>query len=482
MTHSFDELGRPRLSVIGLGKLGAPLAAVFAANGFSVIGLDLNAEAVEAVNARRAPVAEPLLQAMIDRGRERLRATTSFDEAVADTDVTFIIVPTPSDASRLFSNAYVVDALTSVGGALRKKDSYHVVAVTSTLIPGSMDGEIRLALERSSGRKVGVDLGLCYNPEFIALGSVVRDMLHPDLILIGQSDDRAGSVIETVQRACVEGEPEFHRMSLVSAELAKIAINTFVTTKISYANMIGEMCDRLPGADAIAVTNAIGADSRIGHKYLRPAIGYGGPCFPRDNKALAALGGKLGVNCAIARATDEINDHQLNRLMAAIESCAAPGDVIAILGLSYKPDTGVIEESQGLALAARLLSAGYEVVASDPLALPAAQSMLQSRARLFDDPAAAVAEADVVVVTTPWPQFAKLFVPSSSRPARRLTVIDPWGIIKRPAAAGVPFHLVQLGAGAAALEKRSGLIAGSEAAPRAKSHPRAACVTRSPQC
>lgn len=166
-----SELKKPCISVIGLGKLGAPRAAVFACKGFETIGLDINPRFVEAINDGRAPVEEPRLQEMIDGGRSRLRATKSFEEAVLNSDVSFIIVPTPSGADRFFSNKFVVDAVEQIGAALRFKTQYHVVVVTSTVMPGATNGEIRAALELAAGREVGSDLGLCYNPEFIALGS-----------------------------------------------------------------------------------------------------------------------------------------------------------------------------------------------------------------------------------------------------------------------------------------------------------------------
>ena len=338
----------PRLSVIGLGKLGSPMAAVFGTKGFEVVGIDLNPAFVEAINAGRAPVQEPQLQEHLDRARGKVRATLDWTDAITNSDISFIIVPTPSGPDRMFVNRFVVDAVERIGAALRAKSGYHVVVVTSTVMPGSTGGEISAALERASGRTVGQDVGLCYNPEFIALGSVVRDMLFPDMILIGQSDSRAGDVLEAVYRKSVNTKPEFHRMNLVNAELCKISVNTFVTTKISYANMIADMCDHLPGADADVVTRAVGADSRIGRKYLKPAIGYGGPCFPRDNKAFAALGRKLGVNTALAEATDAINEHQFQRMIGAVSAVAEPAQTVAILGLSYKPDTSVVEESQGV--------------------------------------------------------------------------------------------------------------------------------------
>jgi UDPglucose 6-dehydrogenase len=436
----------PDISVIGLGKLGAPLAAVFASKGYNVIGVDLNNDFVTALNEGRAPVLEPKLQDLIDQSKSRLRATLHYEDAIVNSDVTFIIVPTPSGRDGIFVNRYVTDSLERIGSALRKKQGYHVVVVTSTVIPGSMEGELTESIEKASGRTVGVDLGFCYNPEFIALGSVVHNMLFPDMILIGQSDERAGGILEDIYRRSTESNPEFHRMNLVNSELCKISVNTFVTTKISYANMIADMCDHLPGADADVVTRAVGADSRIGRKYLKPATGYGGPCFPRDNKAFSALARRVGANSSLAEATDNINNHQISRLLKAVKAHCSPGDTIAILGLSYKPDTGVIEESQGILLAARLADEGYKIIASDPLALPAAESVLRATTVLEEDPVAAVSVADVIVVMTPWPEFAQLSPKAFERAGSRRTVIDPWSLLSLEKLSAVA-DVVRLGTG-----------------------------------
>jgi UDPglucose 6-dehydrogenase len=436
-----SELKKPCISVIGLGKLGAPRAAVFARKGFETIGLDINSRFVEAINEGRAPVEEPRLQEMIDGGRSHLRATKSFEEAVLSSDVSFIIVPTPSGADRFFSNKFVVDAVEQIGAALRFKTQYHVVVVTSTVMPGATNGEIRAALELAAGREVGSDLGLCYNPEFIALGSVVRDMLCPDIILIGESDKKAGDVVEAICRGSTDTTPEFHRMNLINAELTKISINTYVTTKISYANMVADMCDHLPGADADVVTRAVGGDSRIGRKYLKGAIGYGGPCFPRDNKAFAALGRKLGVSTELAEATDKINEHQLARLTGAVEALAQRGSTIALLGMSYKPDTAVIEESQGVMLAWILAKQGYKVIVSDPLASQAAAAVIGTGAEAMSDAAAAVRQADLVVVMTPWPEFKTIPSDAFRRGPGAVTVIDPWRLLDAGSSGANIFHL-----------------------------------------
>jgi len=417
----------PRISIIGLGKLGSPMAAVMASKGFQVIGLDLNDKLVSAINQGVAPVDEPQLQDFIDKSRTNLRATHSYDEVVQGSEVTFIIVPTPSGSDKMFSNKFVIGAVRAIGHSLRGKAGRHVVVVTSTVMPGSTGGEIKKELEEASGRAIGPELGLAYNPEFIALGTVVRDMLRPDFILIGESDPATGEMLEGIYKQSCDNNPVIRRMNFVNAELTKISVNTYVTTKISYANMLAELCDRLPGADVDVVANAVGSDSRIGAKYIKGAIGYGGPCFPRDNKAFAALGRMIGARCDIAEATDSINDHQIDRLVAAVKAHAETGARVTVIGLSYKPDTPVVEESQGIALASQLSSEGFVVTVYDPLAMPAAETVLGDQVLFANDLADALL-ADVIVVTTPWPQFKNLRL-LERRSTDKLVVVDPWRIV-----------------------------------------------------
>ncbi len=440
------QIARPRLSVVGLGKLGSPMVAVFAHKGYEVIGIDLNPKLVEALAEGRAPVTEPMLQEFLTSGQERIRATQDYEVAISQSDITFVIVPTPSGSDHLFSNAYVLDAVRRIGRELRKKAGYHVVAITSTVVPGSTDGEIRSALEQASGRKVGSDIGLCYNPEFIALGSVIRDMLNPDMILIGESDPRAGQMLESLYNDITESTPEIHRMSLVNAELTKISINTFVTTKISYANMIADMCDHLPGADAAVVNRAVGADSRIGRKYLKSAIGYGGPCFPRDNKAFAALAHLLGARPDLAEATDSINDYQLERLRKAIEENTGKGETVAILGLSYKPDTVVVEASQGVMLALQLTRCGFKVAVWDAQALEPASAILGDAVSAYSDVLKAIQRASTVVLMTPWADLRGITSLDLTSDGVRRAVIDPWRMLSKEAQDSVASY-VTLGRG-----------------------------------
>ena len=289
-----------KISVVGLGKLGSPIVAVLAAKGFDVIGIDTNPALVDKINNHIAPVEEPRLQELLTEHKARISATLDWSKAIRETDMTSIIVPTPSGPDGAFRNDYVLSVMDEIGRVLATKQGYHLVAVHSTTMPGSIGGPIRERLERASGRKVGPDLGLCYNPEFIALGDVVQGLLHPDFVLIGESDKKAGDILAGLYRTVVGPDANIARMNFVNAELTKISVNTYVTMKISFANMLGEICDRLEGADVQVVADAIGRDTRIGRKYLKPAIGYGGPCFPRDTIAFGRVAHLVGGKADLA--------------------------------------------------------------------------------------------------------------------------------------------------------------------------------------
>lgn len=414
---------------MGLGKLGAPWVAVLASKGFEVIGVDRVAAQVAALQSGRAPVAEPGLQELLACARSRIDATTEIQRAVAQSEVTFIVVPTPSGSDGRFSSAHVISAVREIGAALRNKSGYHLVVITSTVMPGSTAGPIRQALEMSSGRFVGESLGLCYNPEFIALGSVIHDMLQPDFVLIGESDARAGELLASVYARVCDNRPDIRRMGLTNAEITKIAVNSFVTTKISFANMVSDVCDRITDADAATVLSAVGCDSRIGGKYLAPALGYGGPCFPRDNTAFAVMARGVGAHADLAEATDTINKRQVDRVADLVRGMMRSGAAVGILGLSYKPHTAVIEESQAVAIASQLAAAGYRIIAYDPKAGDAARSVLGSKVEIATDAASCVRRADLLIIATPWPGFKNIPREMLRRAGDRLAIIDCWRML-----------------------------------------------------
>jgi len=419
----------PSLSIIGLGKLGSSMVGAYASKGYRVIGLDLNPDFVKAINEGRAPVIEPNLAEYLSQNKERISATQDYKKAVLNSDITFIIVPTPSMEDGDFSTEYVAEAGARIGRVLKEKEAFHLVVLTSTVTPGSTERDLLRVLEQESGKKCGQDFGLCYNPEFIALGSVIRDLLSPDFVLVGEFDKKSGDILEGFYKnICPEGTL-IKRMNIVNAEITKIALNTYVTTKISYANMLAELCERIPGANVDVVTDALGCDSRVGHKYLKGALGYGGPCFPRDNRALISVAKKFDTPLFIAEATDKINQRQAVRWVEKIISLLPPGGRVSILGLSYKPDTPVIEESQGIAIAFRLLEKNIPLSVYDPMAIENAKKVLGDRAFYPSSLKECLQFGDLIIITVPWKEFKSIKPEDLKREGKKPILIDGWRIL-----------------------------------------------------
>ncbi|GAJ11266.1 unnamed protein product, partial [marine sediment metagenome] len=253
-----------------------------------------------------------------------------------------------------FSNKQLEETLKQIGLVLREKKNYHLVVISSTVMPGTTEHVGKFVVEEASGKKCGKDFGLAYNPEFIALGSVIHDFFNPDFVLIGEINKKDGDVLEKIYKSICEDEPRFARMSPVNAEIAKISLNCYITTKITFANFLGSLCERIPGANAEVITQALGLDSRIGSKYLKPGLGYGGPCFPRDNLAFSAFAMKLNIKAKLAQTVDEVNRDQATRIVKVIEGMVKKSEKgrdrvkIGVLGLSYKPNTPIIEDSQAV--------------------------------------------------------------------------------------------------------------------------------------
>ncbi len=420
----------PRVCVIGLGKLGAPLAACFAAKGLTVVGVDRDLRKVNAIQHNQPPVNEPGLTELLTQTQGRLTAVADVEAAVAETDITFIVVSTPSDPSGGFSLRYVKPVCEAIGHALARKNDYHLVCLTSTVMPGTTGGPVREMLQQASGKRVGSDFGLCYSPEFIALGSVIRDFLNPDLLLIGESDTRAGDTLQSLYAKVCENKPAVARMSFVNAEIAKLAVNTYVTTKISYANMLARICERLSGANVDVITSALGLDTRIGPKYLKGAVSYGGPCFPRDNLALAQLARQLGVPADLAQTVDRFNRSQIAWLADLVQQRTQK--TAGILGLTYKAGTDVVEEAAGFLLATELANRGVKVLAFDPAYGNDSSAALPDYIGFAANAIECIEQSDVVVLATAWPEFDAIsraqWTDKSKHAAR--TVIDCWRTLK----------------------------------------------------
>lgn len=442
------------ISLIGLGKLGCPMVACFASRGFRVIGVDADARKVDAIIRGEAPVFEPILEETLRRCGGRLTATQGIAGAVADSDVTFLVVATPTEPGGGFSLQYLLPACQEIGRTLRNKPGFHLVVVTSTVLPGSIGGAVRSTLEEASGKRAGADFGLCYNPEFIALGSVIHDFLNPDFLLIGESDARSGEILEAIYKKVCENHPRVAHMNFVNAEIAKLAVNTYVTTKISFANMLARICERLPEASVDEVTSALGLDSRIGSKYLKGAVSYGGPCFPRDNLALTALARHLGAPADIAAATDQFNRAQIQWLADLVQSNSTEKGVVGILGLTYKPNTDVVEEAVGILLAQELAARGAAVIVYDPAGAANAAASLERRVKIAATAKECIEKSDIVVVATAWQEFRTIPAEQWERVASPRTVIDCWRLLENlKNSNGVRY--IPLGSGSAFSQQRS---------------------------
>lgn len=419
------------VTVIGLGKLGSPLAACLAHKGYRVYGVDINPEIVRAVNGGRAPVFEPGLDVMLHGNKERLSAGHSIRDSVLKSDVTFIVVATPSNERGEFSLEYVKSACEEIAKALREKSEWHLVVLTSTVMPGATKDDVVHILEEISGKKCGEKFGLCYSPEFIALGSVISDFLNPDFTLIGESDKRAGDELERLYMHVCDNRPHVARMNFVNAEITKLSVNAFITMKITFGNTLARLCENLKDADVDVVSHALGLDSRIGHKYLKGAVGYGGPCFPRDTTAFSVLAHSVGVAASLAEATEATNRLQISIVANLIATKNPKEGTVSILGLAYKPNTDVVDESQGVLLAKYLVGVGAQVSVYDPEAMNNARKILRDTVSYCNSMEDSINCSDVIVIVTPWRQFTEICPDAVRREGSPRVVIDAWRVLDR---------------------------------------------------
>ena len=393
-----------QISVFGLGKLGLCTAACLSRAGYRVWGIDNREDYLEQLSSYQAPFREKGLGELLKTARDHLFFTSDFRKAIRESDVSFIIVPTPSKPNGAFSNRYILQALEDIVPILAEKTSFHLINIVSTVMPGSCDKVFIPFLEDRTGKKINIDFGVAYNPEFIAIGSVIANFRNPDLVLIGESDEPSGDILEKIYRQVCLNSPHIDRTSLINAEITKLSINCYCTMKISFANNLAQICDTIPGAQAEEICRIIGHDSRIGSRYLQPGLGFGGPCFPRDNEAFIRFATQDGELAQLQKAVIEINkrqvDHIVEKMRHAIEQYGAP---VALLGQSYKPETYLTECSQALDIGRKLAETinGVEIRVDDP------QARVAGKWRLCDSLHDCVSGARVAAILTPWPEFLK---------------------------------------------------------------------------
>lgn len=401
---------REPIGVIGTGYVGLVTAAGFAEIGSDVWCVDIDEEKVRALREGRIPIYEPGLEELVARNRERMHFSTELSDAAAHARLLFVAVGTPptysGDADLSAVNA-VVDALPD--------STDHALVMKSTVPCGTGDHIKRIFSEQGKG------FSYVSCPEFLKEGTAVHDFLHPDRVVVGDEGDWAG---DAVVRLYEPLDAPLVRTDVKSAEMVKLASNAFLATKISFINEIANVCEET-GADVVEVARGMGLDDRIGSKFLRAGIGYGGSCFPKDIQALKQLAGNSGYHFQLLNAVIEVNELQKRRVISKLQKHLGTlvGKQVALLGLAFKPDTDDMREASSLVLSARLLADGAHVRAYDPVAEAEARKLISGVT--FESSALdAVAGADAVVLVTEWPEFRELDLAEVARRMRGQLLVD----------------------------------------------------------
>jgi UDPglucose 6-dehydrogenase len=428
------------ISIIGAGYVGLVTAACLASRGHNVMCVDINPDTVTQINRGQSPIFESgideLLRTTVSAGN--LRATTAIHDAVCQSNLTLICVGTPSGPSGV-NLTHIIAVARSVGTALQSKSGYHVVAVKSTVLPGTTEGIIKTTIESHAGRSLGDGWGLCMTPEFLREGQAVNDFLSPDRIVIGASDDRAGEVL--LQLHADLDCPKIVT-SLRTAEMIKYVANSFFATVISFSNEIANLCTSIPGINARDVWKGVHLDRRLtpmtgeprrpcgAVEFLWHGLGFGGSCFPKDVTAFSQFGKQLGASTPLLDAVLNTNDNQPLRLVSLIKKEMEIRDrTVAILGLAFKPGTDDLRESTALPIIKALIDGKARVVAHDPAAIFRAQSHPAfADVTLVREWPSALKDADVCCLVTAWPEYRKITPIDFRRLMRQPIVIDGRGL------------------------------------------------------
>jgi len=408
-----------RVSVVGTGYVGLVSGVCLAHVGHDVVCVDLDAEKVDAINAGTSPIHEDGLEELLGGVvGDRFRATTDLAAAIAATEVTILAVGTPFGEDRI-DLGQIVAAAEQIGTALADLDRYHVVVVKSTVVPGTTEEVVGPAIAAASGKRIGQDVGLAMNPEFLREGVAVEDFLEPDRIVLGGVDERTLEVLSELY-SVFESTPILH-VDPRTAEMIKYTSNALLATLISFSNEVGNLCAEL-GTDVTEVLEGVHLDRRLspvvdGQRvspgilvYLGAGCGFGGSCFPKDVKALVAHGEAAEIPMPILRSVIDVNEAQPEVLLDRLRRHLEPdGAHIAVLGAAFKPGTDDIRESPTLKIVPRLREAGANVVVHDPIALPNARAALGEDGIHYEtDLEAALSGADAALLVTAWPEYAVL--------------------------------------------------------------------------
>lgn len=394
-----------KISIIGTGYVGTVSAACFAELGHEVICVDVDKLKIDQINSGIPPIYEEGLPELLKKhAGKRLSAIADYDFAVANSDVSFICVGTPSDSDGNIDLGIIKAASVSLGDSLRAKKGYHVIVVKSTVVPETTEKVVLPVIEKRSGKRAG-DFGIVMNPEFLREGKAVHDFMHPDKIVVGSLDKKSGDIVASLYNRL---DCEVTRTNPRTAEMIKYANNAFLATKISFANEVGNICKELD-IDTYEVMSAVGKDFRIGKYFLNAGAGFGGSCFPKDVKALIGKAKEIGYEPVLLKSVITVNERQPGRMVQLLKNKlgSLKGRKIAVLGLAFKNDTDDIRESRSIPVIKELLDNGANVSAYDPMANENMRKLFSS-VRYHSSAEDALSGADACLIMTEWDEFKSL--------------------------------------------------------------------------
>ncbi|MBO4228257.1 UDP-glucose/GDP-mannose dehydrogenase family protein [Bradyrhizobium neotropicale] len=409
-----------RIAMIGTGYVGLVSGACFADFGHHVTCVDKDVEKINALRRGDIPIFEPGLDALVAANvkARRLDFTTDLKDPVADADAVFIAVGTPSRRGDGHADlSYVYAAAREIAGALK---GFTVVVTKSTVPVGTGDEVERLIREANPA----ADVAVASNPEFLREGAAIRDFKFPDRIVVGTSDERARKVLGDVYRPLSLNQAPLMYTARRTAELIKYAANAFLATKITFINEIADLSEKV-GADVQEVARGIGLDNRIGSKFLHAGPGFGGSCFPKDTRALIKIAQDHDVNLRIVEAVLGVNDNRKRAMARKVAGLAGNlrGKTVAVLGLTFKPETDDMREAPSIPIVTGLLDMGAKVRAHDPVGIEQARKELPD-IEYCDDPYECVTGADAMVVVTEWVQYRTLDLERLKNLLRQPVVVD----------------------------------------------------------
>jgi len=389
-----------KIACMGPGFVGVVTSAVFAKLDHQVVGLDIDEVKIKSLSQGKVPFFEPGLEEILQETlvSGQLSFTTSYQQAIVDADVIFIMVGTPSTSDGQADLKYVYAAARSLAPYLKEKA---IVVIKSTVPPGTNQKVAQIIQELTS-----VPFTTASVPEFLKEGSAVHDTLHPDRILIGATDDYT---IKTLTKLHQPLTDKILVMKPESAQMAKYSANTYLAQRITFINQIANLCEK-NGADIQEVIQGIGHDKRIGSRFLRAGPAYGGSCFPKDVKEIAAYSKAIGETDSLFIKIDELNERRIPRLMDKYDQLVGgfQGKTVAIFGLSFKPNTNDVREAPALKVIPWLVEHGAKVKATDPRAIAEARPHLPNSVLYFDDPYTTAAQTDVIMLLIEWSEYLNL--------------------------------------------------------------------------